>query len=706
MVSDEDIKLFVNEAEDLLQKVEFQILELEEHPDSNKPLKELYFAFHTLKGLTAMVGLENVSEFCHHFENLLDESKEKGLSEQKVTKYVEMMFDGLDLLRSVLDKARDGVIEDIGHEMVDEIKSGLEKKDSEYEITFIKPIPKEKIDDVIESKKNIFYKISITLQKTCVFKKVRLFIIFRALNEIGQICWSNPSPEILESGECDLEFEIFYISQKNKPEIAGVLDEILEIENKNITKLNPSKFKDILLEASSEIKEKVMDEDYYESAPLIESPEETEKLQKVVNIEDEFAEETSKITSVKVNIEILEKLMDYFGEVIILKNQLNLILKEAQNRRVSRVFDNMDKLFLEIQEIIFTLKLVKVETTFRRYKRLVRDVAKETGKEVDFNLSGTEVELDRKILEQLNSPIIHILRNAIYHGIEEPSERTAKGKPEAGTLNLSTFRRAGSVYIEISDDGQGVNYDKIRYKAIDIAGYSQEEAMNLTRDELNKLILTPGFSTLSEADMISGRGMGLAIVAEKIRELGGTLEIDSEPGVGTTFRISVPFSRAILKAQLLKVAGDLFAIPIENIEQIYFFNQKLIEYVKGEEYYRLESELVPVIRLNDYLDLNFLKEQGEVEKAEPSESQKFDSKDKIAILCKRDEKNSAIFVADEILQQMDVVIKPFRSRYSTFQEILGVSITGDGSICLIIDVFNIITSMTQKLKGLQLIEAS
>jgi two-component system, chemotaxis family, sensor kinase CheA len=705
MTSEEDLKLFISEAEELLQKVEFQILELEENPENNKPIKELYFAFHTLKGLTAMVGLENVSEFCHNYENLLDKSSKKELSKQKINKYVEMMFDGLDLLRSVLDNVKDGNIEDIDSSLVDELTEGLEENDSEYEITFIKPIPKEKIDTVIGNSKNTFFNISITLQKTCVFKKVRLFIIFRALNEIGQICWSNPKPEILEAGECDLEFEIFYISEKSKEEIIKVLDEILEIENKAIKKLSKKDFKKILQEASKHIKEAPTDAlDYYEEG----SVEEAQDLKKVATIEEDFADETGKITSVKVNIQILENLMDYFGEVVIMKNQLNQILQEAQNRKVSRVFDNMDKLFLEIQEIIFTLKLVRVETTFRRYKRLVRDVSKETDKNVRFKLKGTDVELDRKILEQLNSPIIHLLRNAIYHGIEPSAERTAKGKPRAGTLELSTFRRSGSVFIEIEDDGKGINYNKIRNKAIEIGNYSAEEVMNLTKEELNKLILTPGFSTLSKADMISGRGMGLAIVAEKIRELGGTLEIESKKSEGTTFRISVPFSRAILKAQLLKVAGDLFAIPIENIEQIYFFNPKLIEYVKREEYYRLESELIPVIRLKKYLDLHFEDgpENGSEEYEESKEHLKSNSKDKIAILCKRGEKSSAIFIADEILHQMDVVIKPFRSKYSSFQEILGVSITGDGSICLIIDVFNIINSMTQELKGLKLIEAS
>ena len=713
MTSKEDLELFTSEAEDLVQKIENQILKLEKNPDNNEPIKELYFAFHSLKGLTAMVGLDNISKLCHNFENILDKAKTKDLSNIQVEKYVELMFESLDILRSVVRNAKEDKIKDIDEEIVEELFQNLKESDEEYEITFIKQIPKNQIENVLGNNENKFFKISITLQSTCVFKKVRLFIIFRALNDEGKIVWSEPEPKILESGNIDQNFDIFYLSNKKAIEIDQILEEILEIENKTISKLEPNEFREILeLSASEEIKRNIKKTEV-EEVPM---PEDEDNLEKIL---ESFEEKTGKITAVKVKIDTLEKLMDYFGEVIILKNQLNQVIQEKSQWVVSRIFDNMDKLFLEIQEIIFKLKLVRVETTFQRYKRLVRDVAKETNKDIDFKLEGTDVELDRKILEELNSPLIHLLRNAIYHGIESPEERERKNKPRRGNLTLKTYRRAGSVFIDVIDDGRGIDYDKIRQKAVERNIVSSEKALDLNKEKLKKIIFTPGFSTLSGADLISGRGMGLAIVAEKIKELGGELDIKTKKGEGTTFRLTVPFSRAILKAQLFKIAGDLYAIPIENINQIYFYKREDVEYVKGEEYYRIGEDLIPIIKMNEYLDLlgiggesiramqdSLSKDQLEDETSDDGKTRTLCSKNKIAILCNKNEGNPAIFVVDEILQQMDVVIKPFRSKFSEFQEILGVTITGDGSICLIIDVVHIISKIEKDIQSLQAIKTT
>jgi two-component system chemotaxis sensor kinase CheA len=383
--------------------------------------------------------------------------------------------------------------------------------------------------------------------------------------------------------------------------------------------------------------------------------------------------------SVKVNIEYLEELMNYFGELVIMKNHISQLLKEKQDRTIVRLIDKMDKPFLDIQEILFRLKLVRVDSTFRKYKRLVRDVANETGKKIKLILEGTNVEIDRKILEEINTPLVQLIRNAIYHGIESPKDRIKKRKNEIGTLKIKTFRRAGSIFIEVQDDGAGINYDKIREKVLKKGYYNSVELEQLTNEDLHKFILMPGFSTLSDADIISGRGMGLAIVAEKIKELGGDFTIHSRTGVGTKFTLIVPFTRAILKAQLIQVANDLFAIPTENIKQIYFFDQSHIEYVEGQQFYKIDSKLMPIIHLDEYLTM--------VEKVTAN------SHKKIAIWCQRDEESSAVFIADKQLQQLDVVVKPFKSNYSDSRDILGSTITGEGSICLIIDVLSIMSSI-------------
>jgi len=677
--SKEDIKLFISESEDLIQKTEEEIFKIEEKPDDIKPIQALFFTFHTLKGLTAMAGFDNLSKFCHHFESFLDNAKEKRIPLSKRSDFVDMLFESLDVLRSVLKRVREGDMSDIDATFVKDIKDSFETFENEYDITFIQTLSIDEISQIANQKHKKTYKIYIRLEETCVFKKVRLFIIFRALNEKGKICWTNPAPETLEKATLKNEFEIFFISTKNKSEISHVIDEILEIESVVITLLKTEEFVKVV----RELKEKweierpkpINNEPEVEIIDQIDDHQEVERVSQIV---DDFSDETVKITNVKVNIEYIEELMNYFGELVVMKNHISQLLKEKQERTISRLFDQMDKPFLDIQEILFRLKLVRVESTFRKYKRLVRDVANETGKKIKLVLEGTNVEIDRKILEELNSPLVHLIRNAIYHGIELPRERVKKMKSEFGTLKMKTFRRAGSIYIEVIDDGSGINYDIIRSKVVKKGYYDETEAKDLSKEALHKFILMPGFSTLTEADIISGRGLGLAIVAEKIKELGGDFMIQSEKDVGTKFTLIVPFTRAILRAQLFQINDDLFAIPTENIKQIYFFNPNQVEYEDDQQLYRIDSRKIPIIYLDEYLEM--------VDKSTTN------SFKRIAIWCQRDEESSAIFIADKQLQQLDVVVKPFKSNYSDSRDILGSTITGEGKICLIIDVLNIIST--------------
>jgi len=692
MASKEDMQLFINESEDLIQKVEDEVLKLEENPRNEKPIQELFFAFHTLKGLTAMAGFNNASKFCHFLEDFLNKAKNNKVSSKKIRNFTSIFFESLDVLRTVVSRVKKGDNTDIDITFLEEIKETFEDFDTEFEITFIKPIPQNKIKQTISVKNKKFYKIYIRLQATCVFKKVRLFIIFRALNDIGQICYSKPEPRLLEIGNFDRDFEIYYITQKTSSQISQILEEILEIDNKVITELARDKFETLLTNFSIMMQNEKTVESDIESEKEYAYEEEfiNGEIEPASKILDDFQTESATISRVKVDIETLEKLMDYFGELIILKNQISQILKKRQDPEISLLFDNIDKSLLDIQEIIFDLKLVRVESTFRKYKRLVRDVAIETGKKIKFILEGINVEMDRTILEELNSPIIHLLRNAIYHGIELPKERISKNKNETGILKLKTYRSAGLIYIEISDDGKGINYDKIRESVIKKGFYTTNEVQLLSNEVLNKFLLMPGFTTLSDADMLSGRGMGLAIVDEKLKKLGGSFQIFTEKGVGTKFTVIVPFSRAIIKAQLLKVAGDLFAIPTENIKQIYFYSPESVEYVDEVKFYKINSSLLPIVRLDKLLKLT---SNGKVKK---------NSHTKLAVLCQKDEDSSAILIADELLEQFDAVVKPFQSDFSITNHISGSTILSDGSICLILDVFNIITSKLNELQYSQL----
>jgi two-component system chemotaxis sensor kinase CheA len=702
MEDNADIKLLISEAEDLIQKVEDEIFKLEDDPNNKKPIQELFFAFHTLKGLLAMANLERASNFCHHFETFLNKSKENGVSADKREEFMKLLFESLDVLNVILKRIKKGDMTDIEEAFLEIIKDNFEsfKSEAKTELSLIKPLTSGNLNKVLADKKNNYYKIYIRLKPTCVFKKVRLFIIFRALNKVGQICFSDPKPDVLEEGNIKDDFDLYFICKRKESEISQVFDEILEIENIVITQLKLEEFKTF---HDNEISKWEVEKDRQETINLesniienIGKQPQQEEIEGVSRIVDSFSDDTDKITTVKVDLDVLETLMNYFGELVISKNKISQLLDVKRDQEISRNFNNMDKPFLEIQEIIFNLKLIRVESTFRKYRRLVRDVSRNVNKKVQLVLEGTNVEIDRKILEEINSPIVHLLRNAIYHGIETPAERKKNGKEETGVLKLSTTRRGGLIYITVVDDGGGIDYERIRRKAVEKGLCSPEEATEFSNEELNQFVLMPGFSTLASADQISGRGMGMAIVAEKMKQLGGTFSIYSEEGKGSRFTLMVPFTRAIMNAQLIKVAGDLFAIPTENINQIYKFDDTKIEEVGDKEYYKINNNQIPIIHLDKHLDL--------VDKKYSNNNSR---KNKIAIWVKKDEQNSTVFIADKIRQQMNIVVKPFKYNFSNVLDILGSTIMTDGSICLILDVLNMIETQIniEKEKRVEKIEA-
>ena len=688
MISEDDMKLFITETEELIQKTEDEIQKIENNPKDITPIQNLFFNFHTLKSMTALIGFENASKFCHYFESFLQKMKDNKLQKAIGNDFLKLLYESVDVLRLVVNKVKNRDMKDIDIKLINEMKDYFESFESDIDISYIKPIESKEISKILNDKQNKFYKVYIRLQITCVFKKVRVFIIARALNEVGKICWSNPEPDLLENGKFKGDFEIYFISYKSNVEITQILDEILEIEKKVIIELKPDEIDSLLKginlkwQLAKEKKKNIVVQELTaeetEEDEIIE--EDTEHVSKLVQ---DFTTDSEKITSVNVDIDKLEKLMNYFGELVILKNKINQILREKQDRTIFKIIDDMDKPFLNIQEIIFNLRLVRVESTFRKYKKLLRDIANETNKKVKFVLEGINVEIDRKILEDLNSPLIHLLRNAVYHGIEAPDIRARKNKDQTGTVKLKTYRSAGSIFIEISDDGKGIDYDKVRDILVEKEICNPAEAARLNAEALNQFILKPGFTTLQDANTISGRGMGLAIVTDKLKQLNGTLQIYSEKDVGTKFTLTVPFTRAILKAQLIKVANELFAIPIENIVKIYSFNQESVEHADGMEYYNLDSNLIPVIHLNQYLKF-YTQDHSH------SDS---NSNSKIGILCKKDYANSAMFVVDNLESQLDVVVKPFKSNFSDSRDILGSTVLGDGSICLLLDVLTIISSI-------------
>ncbi len=658
MASKDDIKLFVSETEDHVQRVEDAVLKMEENPADTKLIETLFFAFHSLKGLSALMGLEKMSRLCHHLETFIQKGKDGGIVDNK-DEFTSLLFDSLDILRSMVAKFKKNEFQDLDEVLLNEIKDRTAGFEALSKVPLYQPPPIDKVNALSNDKTNHFYAISCKIQQTCMFKKVRLFFIFRTLNSLGQVCQSNPDADLLESGQFDFDFDVYMTSKSIADPIKKALNEILEIEEVRIMEMEANQFVSAITTSK-------------ENAKLRSKQDGDAGNQQRLDLLDSTA------GSIKIELNTMETLMNNFSELIVIRNKLNQILEKKQIWETTRLFGAMDKLFLEIQGIIFKLKLVKVETSFNKFKRLVRDLAKEQKKDVQLVMEGLNVELDRKILEELNTPLVHLLRNAIDHGIETPEERLIKKKNPVATIKLKTHRLEGSVFIEVEDDGRGVNFDAVRQKLIENMKYTPGQVSEMDEAALLKVLLLPGFSTRTEADMVSGRGMGLAIVDKAVHALSGNLEIKTKPSGGSIFTIKVPFTRAILKVQILSADGDLFGIPIEHISQIHFLKPELIEEIEGSEYYKLGENLYPIIFFSKIMKTkeNF-------------------SNSNVVVICKQDELNQFAVVFDGLKQQVDSVIKPFSSSYSRFSEILGSTITGDGSICLILDVMSMMSTRLQ-----------
>ncbi|HME55385.1 MAG TPA: chemotaxis protein CheA [Candidatus Lokiarchaeia archaeon] len=685
MATKEDISLFINETDDYVQRIEDATIRLEKNPSDKKPFEDMFFAFHSLKGLTSMMGLGNMSKLCHNLESFMQKGKENGIDERKA-EFVGLLFDSLDILRSMLQRYKNNDISDLDEAILNEIKDRSGSFDSSAKVTLFNSAPIETLNAKAADEVNHFYSVHVKLQETCMFKKVRLFIIFRALNDLGLVCFSNPEPDRLENGQFEFEFELYVIATQEIDDLEKVLDEILEIEEININIISATDLIQLISDYNAKSEKNKTngagDHKINGSGDENENHQGDEAPDRKKEARNESSD--ASISAVKVGLETLDTLMNNFSELVVIRNKLSQSLEKRQIVETNRLLGSMDKLFLEIQAIMFKLKLVKVESTFNKFKRLVRDLAKEQNKEIDFTMDGLNVEIDRKILEDLSTPIIHLLRNSIDHGIESAEERIAAKKNPVAKVKLKTYRLEGSIFIEVEDDGKGIDFNKIRQKLIEKYNYSPKKVSELDEDALLKVILLPGFSTKDETTMVSGRGMGLAIVDKAIHQLSGTLDIKTTPGEGTRFILKVPFTRAILKTQIVTARGDLFGIPIEHITQIYSFKPENVQNFDGNDYYCVENQYFPIINFGKILN------DDDTFKAS-----------KVAVLCKQDDANQTVIIFDDLKQQMDIVIKPFISSHSNFSEILGSTITGDGSICIILDIMSLISSRVHELKPIQ-----
>jgi len=607
---------FLQEAREYVELMNQSFLRLEK--GDKTAIDEIFRVMHTIKGMAGFMGYKNLEKLCHTLESFLGNFRGKEVSED----IVDLLLTSSDRISQILNK--------IEAEDNDEIDC----KDLYAKIDRFGMEEGKKEREVCETKRadGARLKIEIRLCDDCMMKGVRGLLILESLREVCEIKATEPEESKIEEG-CDL-FIVYADGDPKK--VDEVLGGIAEIEKYTI---------------SESVAKKEIKEDRKE-----------ERVPQVFQLQ-------KKSDSVRVDVKVLDTIMNIIGELVIIRGRLLQISSKYEIPELSEAIGIMEKSITSLQDEVMKLRMVKVERVFSKFPRMVRDLAKKFGKKIDFVMEGLDTELDRTVLDEMSDPIMHLIRNAVDHGIESPEERRAMGKSETGLIRLSARREKNNVVIELEDDGRGIDFEKVRKKAIE-KGLISENAQ-LSEEDLKALIFLPGFSTKDQATEISGRGVGMDVVKTTVEKLGGSLKLISEKGKGTKVRINLPPTVAIIKSLLVGVGSQVYAIPLSNVVEAVYVDRNNLKSIHGNPFLMVREKLIPAFRLSQLFGCENGKER------------------EVGIIVEKENEKYALIV-DSIVDQQEVVVKPLTGFLSKIRGFSGVTILGDGTVVPIIDVSSLL----------------
>ncbi len=647
---------FLDETSEQLQSLNDLLLSLEKSPDNPEPIDEIFRIAHTLKGMSATMGFEGMAHLTHAMEDLLDQVRkgETRLSQESVN----LLFLCLDVLSSMAETIRGEGREpsDDVSELIDRLheEKGTDRRElREVEVEAPQLTIMEK-EWVTEARRQgmTAHEIRVLLSADCSMKAARAYMVVSRLGDQGEIIKTVPSVEDLEKGFFDREFWIFFASHEEEETLRKTVLQVSEVENVFVKELeDPEDEEDPAGEAVASVGQKASGDS------------ETSNHKDVV-------QDTRKLSrTVRVDIGRLDKLMNLVGELVIGRARIERLAQEARIKAFEEPLAQLGRISGDIQELVTKLRMVPVSFVFDRFPRLVRDLSKSLGKEIRLELEGKETELDRNLIDEIGDPMIHLIRNSIDHGVEKPEERLNAGKAKAGTVTIASYQEGNSVIIEVRDDGKGIDPEKVRRKAVDKGILSREEAQTLSDDDAVRLVLLPGFSTAEEVTDLSGRGVGMDAVKNKVESLGGQFQVESQVGKGTRVVVRLPLTLAIVVALLIRVGDETYAISLENVEETLLVGRSDIRTVHGSPVTTVRGEILSLSDLAAILGTP-------VERNDVTE---------YPVVVVRNGNSRIGFIVDELIGQQEIVIKPLGRLFSKVKGVAGATILGDGNVALILE---------------------
>ncbi len=680
------LEIFIEESKDNLQMLNENLLKLENNPSDTEIINGIFRVAHTLKGMAGTMGFTRMQKLTHTMENVLSEIRAGSLNID--ANIVDILFQSLDSLEQyvevIINTGTEGTEENA--ELIGELGKVIENKEGGTvtpapqkapvikEESNIKAADLLKLSEEQEDIKNIairdglnVFEIKVTLSVNCVLKSARAFVAFTEFERLGEIIHCNPSTQEIEDEQFETEFQVVLVTKENAELVQKTILNVSEIESVivNAYEAAPIEVAEVKEEAKEEAKTEVKEETV---APKVEHKEEQKAAQ---NAKSQVSNKT-----VRVNIDRLDTLMNLVSELIIVKTQLeglNVTTVDGAENNYNDSVEYLERVTTNLHDAVMKVRMVPIETVFNRFPRMIRDVSRKLGKDIDLVMSGEETELDRTVIDEIGDPLIHLLRNAADHGLETTEERIKLGKPQKGTIKLQAYQDGNSVVIEVGDDGKGIDVEKIRNSAIKKGTVTKEEAEAMNDNEVIDLLFRPSFSTAEKISDLSGRGVGLDVVKSKINELGGHVEVKTALGKGTTFIVRLPLTLAIIQALMINIKDEKYAIPLSNINNIEDVHKDDIQFVQNQEVIMVRNEIIPIVRLRSVIGLE----------------EDTDSEMLMCVIVQKGEKQVG-FIVDSLIGQQEIVIKSLGKYLNGIDIIAGATILGNGEVALILDVNSLI----------------
>ncbi len=695
------LEIFIDETKEHLQTLSDQLMILEQEPENMDVINEIFRAAHSLKGMAGTMGYKRMQRLTHDMENVFQEVRSGNMTVK--SELVDVLFRGLDALEgylaNILETSDEGT-ED--NEEIINTLNGIAARATGKEVQPAAPKQEEKAEEKVEAasveagakyqnihitdyEKNTFDKakgqnqnifgITVYLQETCILKAARAFLVFKALEEMGEVIKAEPNVQDIEDEKFELDFSLVYFTKESLETVKAAIEGVSEVKEAIIGPFEAVVEKE---EAAEEPKEEPKKEKEPEKKPAADNQAGAKAAAKEKPAKKAAAKPAVKPAvgrTVRVDIEKLDVLMNLVSELIIAKNGLVSASSsgdsEARNDAgFNEQIEYLESVTTNLHESVMKVRMVPIESVFNRFPRMIRDLNKTLNKKMELHMSGEETELDRTVIDEIGDPLQHLLRNAADHGLESNEERLALGKEEVGNIYLDAYQDGNNVTIEVRDDGAGINIEKVRQKAIDKGTLTEEQAENLSDKEVIDLLFRPSFSTAEKITDVSGRGVGLDVVKTKIEGLGGNIECKTVLGEGSSFIIRLPLTLAIIQSLMVELGTEKYAIPLGNIQTLEDVPVSDIKYVQTKEVINLRGTVIPLIRLDQILDVEPVGEEPE---------------NLTVVIVKKGDKLAGL-VVDNLIGQQEIVIKSIGNYINSSKIISGATILGDGEIALILEV--------------------